>query len=119
MGCSGHGILQKSPSIVFPKSPETAASRPLRLSAMAFRLSAGGAPAPSEAGAYVERKLDMRLSTNGDPQNGWFICKNPIKMDDYDDLGVHLFWETSTWSIAPIRFLTNPHPYTSSHTILT
>ena len=26
MGCSGHGILQKSPSIVFPKSPETAAS---------------------------------------------------------------------------------------------
>ena len=33
----------------------------------------------------------------GVPQNGWFIWKNPIKMDD---LGVPPFKETSVWSCA-------------------
>ena len=34
----------------------------------------------------------MGVSINGEPQSGWFIRGNPIKMDD---LGVPLFQETS------------------------
>ena len=34
----------------------------------------------------------MEVSINGEPPNGWFIMEKPIKVDD---LGVHLFQETT------------------------
>ena len=37
----------------------------------------------------VEMEVSIAM---GVPQNGWFVTRNPIKMDD---LGVPLFWETS------------------------
>ena len=39
----------------------------------------------------VEMEVSIAM---GVPQNGWFVTRNPIKMDD---LGVPLFWETSIW----------------------
>ena len=38
--------------------------------------------------------MDMGVSVHGDPQNGWFIMDNPIKIDD---LEVPLFQETSIY----------------------